>query len=120
MIAVHRADHHALEEQSQACRERHRREQRRTDRGEIGGEARRLHVAPQGDQHRGRGVGADRDEGAVGEVHDVHQAEHQRQPGGHDEDHHPHGEARDGERDPGGAADERQRDEGDRGNQRQW
>ena len=55
-------------------------------------------------------IGADRDEGAVAEIEHVHQAEHQRQAGRHDEDHHAHGEARDRQRHPGRAcrADQRQ------------
>ena len=44
----------------------------------------------------------------MAEIEHVHQAEHQRQPGGHDEDHHAHRQAGDGQRDQvDGDADQR-------------
>jgi hypothetical protein len=32
----------------------------------------------------------------MGKIDDIHQAEYEAQPGGHQKQHHPHGEARDG------------------------
>ena len=45
-------------------------------------------------EHEERRVGAERDEDAVAEIDDVHQAEDEGQARGHEEDHHAHGEAR--------------------------
>ena len=52
-------------------------------------------------QHAGGDEGAQRDEHAVAEVQHVHQAEHQRQARGDDEDDHAHRQAGHGQRDPG-------------------
>jgi hypothetical protein len=82
----------------------------RNDGGEILGEAVGAGRRTEQPDHGGGNIGADRDEQAVREVHHVHQAEHERQPRGHDEDQQSHGESRHRQRQPGrGIADQRQR-----------
>ena len=107
VVAVHRADEHALEEPAEQSGERDGGQHRGDHRREVGGEAAGSICAAHAREHGGRAVGADRDEDAVREVHHVHQAEDQRQARGHHEDHHPHREAGDGERDPGRRAADR-------------
>ena len=78
-----------------------RRASRRTPPTRLQRQRRRCGPGGHAAQHAGRDEGAERDEHAVAEVQHVHQAEHQRQARGDDEDDHPHRQAGDGQREPG-------------------
>ncbi|MGY3388581.1 hypothetical protein ACVWW6_001172 [Bradyrhizobium sp. USDA 3311] len=118
MLAVDRQDQHALDDQAERAGHRHRQQRSRRQHREVHPERIGLNGRRKRCQHQGCDIGADGDEGAMTEIEHVHQAEHQRQPGGHDEDHHAHGEARGGQRQPGaGRADQRDHQEGERDRQ---
>ena len=101
VLAVDREDQHPLDDQPERAGDRHRQQRGRRQHRQICQQRVGLHASRQRQQHQGCDIGADRNEGAVAEIEHVHQAEHQRQPGRHDEDHHAHGEARHRQRHPG-------------------
>jgi hypothetical protein len=107
--AVDLADDHALEHETERAARDRGRDQRNEQRGDI--ERKRSLVGPAGerDKHGDGDVGADGHESGVREIQHIHQAEDQRQPGRHHEQHDPHGEAGDGQRQPGPGSDRRQR-----------
>ena len=112
MAAIDRADDHPLEDRTDKTRHRHGAQDAEQQKREIEPDGIRLRPSGQGTEHEERGVGAERDEDAVAEIDDVHQAEDEGEARGHEKDHHAHGEPGDGERHPGrGAADEGQRQE---------
>ncbi|MGY4449388.1 hypothetical protein ACVWZR_004048 [Bradyrhizobium sp. i1.3.1] len=101
VLAVDGQDQHALDDQAERAGHRHRQQRCRRQHREVRPQRIRLHRGRERRQHEGCHIGADGDEGAVAEIEHVHQAEHQRQPRSHDEDHHAHGETRGGQRQPG-------------------
>ena len=121
VLAIDRQDQHPLDHQSQRAGHRHRQDSGRCQDGEICQQRFGLYPRRQRQQHQGGDIGADRDEGAVAEIEHVHQAEHQRQSGSHDENHHSHGEACDRQRHPRTSrSDQRQHDQGDNCRQQHW
>ena len=111
VAAIDGPDDDPLEDRPDDGRDRHRAPaMHRPQQRQVEPNGIRLRPAGQRTEHDERGVGAERNEDAVAEIDDVHQAEHQGQARGHEEDHHAHREPGDGERHPGrGTADEGQR-----------
>ena len=101
MLAIDRDDQHPLEHEAEGAADEHRGERGEQHDAEIGPQRVGCRPGRQRRQHQRGDIGAERDEGAMAEIEHVHQAEHQRQPGGHGEDHHAHREAGDGERGEG-------------------
>ena len=101
VLAVHRAHNKALERQPDRTRHQHGHQHGREDGHQVAPQVGRAGPVTHQAQHRGRHKSTQRDEHAVAKIQHVHQAEHQRQPGGNDENDHPHREARHRERQPG-------------------
>ena len=114
VLAVDGLDDQTLEHPAEGAADQRRDDGREDEDREVQGKRIGARPARKRRQHQGRGVGAERDEGAVAEIEHVHHAEDERQARGHGEDHHPHREPGGGQRHEGrGRADERRGDEGD-------
>jgi hypothetical protein len=92
VLAVDGPHDQALEHEADRARDERGRKRGEQEDGEV--ERKRVSARPfrQRQENEGRGIGAERDEGAVAEIEHVHHAEHKRKTGRHGENHHPHRE----------------------------